>query len=259
MLLCQAPVSTNNMSGVAAQSLGLESYLVAGVPSSIYYIPSFLLPSTCDALLTAINSTSPHKWTNLTHRRLLSLPSPLTGKARDTLLVSTPLPTYLTEEILPRFQALGIFDDSTHKTPNHVLVNEYLPGQGIMPHEDGPAYHPVTATISLGGSVVLDVHDKSVVRRDDGGPKLWRILQEPGSLLVTKNGCYTNTLHGIAENEIDEELGDETIANWDLLGDKEQFSEGKNMRTTRISLTYRDVKRLVHIGGGARTTNLGRR
>ena len=34
------------------------------------------------------------------------------------------------------------------KGPNHVLVNEYLPGQGIMPHTDGPLFHPTIATVS---------------------------------------------------------------------------------------------------------------
>ena len=33
------------------------------------------------------------------------------------------------------------------KRPNHVLVNEYLPGQGIMPHTDGPLFHPTIATV----------------------------------------------------------------------------------------------------------------
>ena len=26
--------------------------------------------------------------------------------------------------------------------PNHVLLNKYKPGDGIMPHSDGPAYYP---------------------------------------------------------------------------------------------------------------------
>ena len=34
------------------------------------------------------------------------------------------------------------------KGPNHVLVNEYLPGQGIMPHTDGPLFHPTIATVN---------------------------------------------------------------------------------------------------------------
>lgn len=237
----------------------LQPYRIADIPSSIHYISAFLPPSTCDALLTAINSTPAHKWTNLAHRRLQSLPSPLTGKARDTLLVSTTLPTCLTVEIAPRFHELGIFDDSPHRAPNHVLVNEYLPGQGIMPHEDGPAYHPTTATVSLGGTAVLDIYRKSVPGSDDSDCKSWRILQEPGSLLVTTGECYAGTLHGIAEVDVDEELWKETIANWDLLNDKEQFREGKNIRQTRISLTYRDVRKVVHMGGRATHSILGKR
>lgn len=32
---------------------------------------------------------------------------------------------------------------------NHVLVNEYQPGQGIMAHQDGPLYTPAVAILSL--------------------------------------------------------------------------------------------------------------
>ena len=39
--------------------------------------------------------------------------------------------------------------------PNHVLVNEYKPGDGIMPHTDGPAYYPIVSTLSLGSDSVL--------------------------------------------------------------------------------------------------------
>ncbi|RZC83328.1 hypothetical protein C5167_046116 [Papaver somniferum] len=39
---------------------------------------------------------------------------------------------------------------------NHVLINEYLPDQGIMPHQDGPAYFPVVAIISLGSPAVMN-------------------------------------------------------------------------------------------------------
>lgn len=40
--------------------------------------------------------------------------------------------------------------------PNHVLINEYHPDQGIMPHCDGPLYDPLVAILSLGSSVVFD-------------------------------------------------------------------------------------------------------
>lgn len=243
----------------AASSAPLQAHLVSTLPSSIYYLTRFLSPSACDNLLAIIQSIRPQKWTNLSHRRLLSLPSPLTGRTRDTLLLSTPLPSYLIDEVLPRLEELGIFTDSPHGAPNHALVNEYLPGQGIMPHEDGPAYHPTTATVSLGSSTVLDVYSKSGSAIQASGQKHWRILQEPGSLLITTGECYANTLHGIADLEMDDDLGEETIANWALLGDQEQFRDGKNVRGTRFSLTYRDVRKVVKVGSGSKSNVLARR
>lgn len=43
----------------------------------------------------------------------------------------------------------GIYSDAADPgaRPNHVLVNAYQPGQGIMPHEDGPLYHPAVAIL----------------------------------------------------------------------------------------------------------------
>ncbi len=121
-----------------------------------------------------------------------------------------------------------------------------------MPHEDGSAYHPVVATVSLGSSVVLDVTEKAnhegTVNSD--GRRSWRILQEPRSLLVTTGSAYTDTLHGIAEVKEDLDLRPETVANWDLLGNQESVIErgGRNERETRISLTFRDVLKVSKVG-----------
>jgi alkylated DNA repair protein alkB family protein 6 len=136
------------------------------------------------------------------------------------------------------------------------LINEYKPGEGIMPHEDGAAYSPVVATVSLGASLVLQVWEKKKEgEKDESKQKSWRILQEPGSLLVTTGGAYTSLLHGISEIEVDEDLREETVVNWSLLGDKMQFKDGVNKRDTRISLTYRDVLKVSKVGIGI----LGRR
>lgn len=62
-----------------------------------------------------------------------------------------------------------------------------------------------------------------------------------GSLLVTTDDMYTTHLHGIAQAVADEDLGPETVANWDLLGDKTCFTAGRYDREIRTSLTYRDV------------------
>ena len=125
-----------------------------------------------------------------------------------------------------------------------------------MPHEDGGAYYPIVATVSLGGAVVLDLYEKGRNRHgdddDDGdggrpSPR-FRILQERRSLLVTTGKLYTDFLHGIADSVKDEGFGPETVCNWDLLRERERYGSGWLERETRISLTYRDVIRVAKVG-----------
>lgn len=129
-----------------------------------------------------------------------------------------------------------------------------------MPHEDGAAYHPLVATVSLGAEIVLDLYEKGNNRdndTDEGNtgdeeeqtrqPK-YRILQERRSLLVTRNGLYKDYLHGIAERDRDEGLAPDSICNWELLGEPERFRAGWYMRETRVSLTYRDVLKVAKVG-----------
>ena len=144
----------------------------------------------------------------------------------------------------------SVFHTSPHGVPNHCLINEYLPGQGIHAHEDGDAYHPVVATVSLGSHIVLDIKPKGNDATGErmGGAQGWRVLQEPRSLLITTGKLYTEYLHGISEVTIDENLGEDTIANWNLLGDKTHFEGGQAVRGRRISLTFRDVIRVKKLG-----------
>ena len=125
-----------------------------------------------------------------------------------------------------------------------------------MPHEDGGAYYPIVATVSLGGAVVLDLYEKGGNGNSDGdgdgvtgrpSPR-FRILQERRSLLVTTGKLYTDFLHGIADSVKDEGLGPETVCNWDLLRERERYGSGWLERETRISLTYRDVIRVAKVG-----------
>lgn len=133
-----------------------------------------------------------------------------------------------------------------------MLVNEYKPGEGIMPHEDGQAYASVVATVSLGGTVCLSLTPKPGSGKlagedEDSVEGKWkvptRILQEPRSLLITTGHAYESLLHGVDAVEVDEGLDADTVANWSLLDDRSRIevAQGRNVRTTRISLTYRDV------------------
>ena len=125
-----------------------------------------------------------------------------------------------------------------------------MPGQGIHAHEDGDAYHPVVATVSLGSHIVLDINPKLNDAKGERRERAqgWRVLQEPRSLLITTGKLYTECLHGIGEVTVDEDLGEETIANWNLLGDRTAFAGGQADRERRISLTFRDVIRVKKLG-----------
>lgn len=152
-----------------------------------------------------------------------------------------------------------------------MLINEYKKGEGIMPHEDGAAYAPVVATVSLGGSLCLEVTEKTSTisneavpgprqeedEKEERHPLPTRILQEPRSLLVTMGAAYGELLHGIAPVEVDEGLGEETVANWGLLGDQGVYADGRNERGTRVSLTYRDVLKVS--GAASKVLGMGRR
>ena len=64
-----------------------------------------------------------------------------------------PLPSWLSG-VTARLDAMGVFEGHA---ANHVLINEYEPGQGIHAHTDGPFYTPVVANITLGSHTVLDL------------------------------------------------------------------------------------------------------
>lgn len=229
----------------------LAPYRIPRLPEAGYYIPNFLNEAEEDHITREIAKLSEKKWTILSHRKLLSLPSQLTGTARDTL-IDAPMPDFLSNYILERFSGLRVFGDSPHGAPNHCLVNAYEPGQGIMPHTDGPAYFPVTATVSLNSHTILNIYEKNEQGEREASPR-WRILQEPRSLLITTGNMYTDTLHGINEITEDEDLGPESIVNWSMLGDRKPFDSGSAQRIgTRISLTYRDVPKVRRLGGVAK-------
>lgn len=230
----------------------LEEFKVTSLPNSVYYIPNFITKGEESVILGKIASAPKPRWKVLSHRRLQSWPSDLT---RDTLLESA-LPSWLIDPIIPRLlsvpvsasdQTCNIFSNSPHGAPNHVLINEYLPGQGIMPHKDGAAYYPVVCTVSLGGSLCLDFYGTNESASTESKPR-WKIFQEPRSLLITTGQMYTGYLHGIADVTTDTELNSESIANWPLLGAPDMLETGIYHRQTRTSLTYRDVLKVSKLG-----------
>ncbi|CEJ89483.1 hypothetical protein VHEMI05325 [[Torrubiella] hemipterigena] len=229
----------------------LEECRISKLPSTAYYIPNFISEEEEQQILEKIQTAPKPRWKQLTHRRLQTWPSDLVNNK----LVEAPLPNWLEEPVISRIRSMAtseqndqhLFDQSPHKRPNHVLINEYPPGVGIMPHKDGAAYWPVVCTVSLGSSLCLGIYKS----KGDGAvaaDPTWRILQEPRSLLITTDSLYTDFLHGISDIEQDEDISSEDIVNWELLGRPQGFQDGVNVRQLRTSLTYRDVLAVSTLG-----------
>lgn len=140
--------------------------------------------------------------------------------------------------------SLGVFGE---RLPNHVLVNEYKPGEGILPHEDGPLYYPVVTNITLNSHTVLDFY---LPRKSNGGETgdedakattaIGSLLLQPRSLLITSGALYTDYLHGIEPRT--EDVVDETIKN---LGTCSAELGTVLQRGTRVSLTIRVVPKVL--------------
>lgn len=97
------------------------------------------------------------KWKSLQNRRLQYWGGQV---SKSNVLIPQAMPDFFESypDLLSRIADTGAFEGSRHGRPNHCLVNEYLAGQGIMPHEDGAAYFPAVATISLGSHTLLDIY-----------------------------------------------------------------------------------------------------
>ncbi|KAF2267138.1 hypothetical protein CC78DRAFT_457692 [Lojkania enalia] len=231
----------------------LRPFRIPNLPPTFYYIPNFITAEEEASILQkawykSLFYIPAQRWVTLSHRRLQTHPSRLTP---NNILLAAPLPSYLVNPIVERFKIIGVFKNTLHKMPNHVLINEYKRGEGIMPHEDGSAYADVVATVSLGASLCLEISPKpdNEEHSNTHPPSTsqytipTRILQEPRSLLITTGSAYKDLLHGIAPIDVDENLSPDTVANWHLLAEPYVFEQagGRNERATRVSLTYRDV------------------
>ena len=125
-----------------------------------------------------------------------------------------PLPEWLSEIALQLVDRTGLFDSA----PTQVIVNEYLPGQGIAMHMDRECFGPAVATVSLGDDWVMELHPLG----DEGRGKE-SIVLERGSALVMTGAARWNWLHGIAKRKTD------------------RVGRSLRERQRRVSLTFRTV------------------
>ena len=144
-------------------------------------------------LIRAIESAPHADWTPLSGRRIQNLG----GLPRADGMVPQPLPPWARSLCDALVQA-GVFDAST--PPNHILLNEYLQGQGLPAHCDGPLYDPCVAIISLVSDGVLEFLPEGTDDKDDGhnAQRLHAmVLLRSRSLLVFKGKAYDECRHRV--------------------------------------------------------------
>ncbi|XP_078671529.1 putative RNA/DNA demethylase ALKBH6 isoform X1 [Branchiostoma floridae x Branchiostoma belcheri] len=227
----------------------LPSFRVQNVPPVAYYIPDFITEEEETYLLSKVYAAPKPKWTQLSNRRLQNWG----GLPHPKGMVVERLPEWL-QMCADRIQALGVFGDNK---PNHVLVNEYQQGQGIMPHEDGPLFYPTVTTVNLGSHTLLDFYKPlppggegdagSQEQTDQASSEDQRycmsLLLQPRSLLVLQEDLYHRFLHGIAERATDDVT--DTVANLTSCGG---VAVGDTLtRDTRVSLTVRHVPKTLKV------------
>lgn len=149
-------------------------------------------------------------------------------------MIAEIIPPWL-DNYLERIHELNVMGGNR---PNHVLVNEYLPGQGIMPHLDGSLFYQTITTISLGSHTILKFLQPSADDSSISLQPVFSFLLEPRSLLVLQDKLFHHYLHSI--EEVTEDFLDDSIINLNMCSNK--YLKGSTVnRDTRISMTIRHV------------------
>ncbi|EIW65472.1 hypothetical protein TREMEDRAFT_57997 [Tremella mesenterica DSM 1558] len=275
-----------------------DHFRVKNIPPAAYYVPDFITRDEEGFLLKRLGETPQPKWKIMSSGRRLHYWGGNVSK--KGVLLPEPLPDFLTAfpDIIQRIETfldrtLGRDDASCSDGTtehmlgiNQVLVNEYGPGDGISPHEDGPAFRPLVVTLSLGSHTVLDLHQylsytspsppmtatpssdlqDSTEGRPIAAVPFAHVLLMPRSLLVLSSSLYASHLHGISARTEDfvssssspvsaSASGGVVIANADLIGDPEvgdalrDAGSWRGIRGTRTSLTFRHAEKVLK--GGA--------
>ncbi|GAA5866052.1 hypothetical protein JCM3774_000006 [Rhodotorula dairenensis] len=244
--------------------------------------------TTSTAAAASLRPRKAWGWKDLNGRRSMYWGGTVTPSGS---LIPAPFPAFMDTawpDILDRIAETGVYDEWTganakgkERGPNHCLVNEYLPSQGIMPHTDGPAYLACTSTLSLGSHTVLCLRSKpshlATPPSSDNDPAATTttsvseearaasvaqvqkvdVLLPARSLVVLTGELYSDWLHGIAPIKGDSIESLRDCANWDdwwayqretsedvgaVDKEREVVEAGKGWeRQRRISLTCRRV------------------
>lgn len=178
----------------------------------LQYIPDFIDQTTQNQLLAAIDALP---WLNDLKRRVQHYGYKYDYKKRaiDASMKVGDLPNWakqVAQKAVEQKLTNALFDQ--------MIVNEYLPGQGIAKHVDcEPCFADTIMSVSLGTPCLM--HFTSLADKSVDIP----VLLAPGSAVVLSGEARYDWQHSIRANK------------------SEKFGEQKIVRGRRVSLTFRQV------------------
>lgn len=174
------------------------------------YVPDFL---NIQEQEVALNDVDSRPWCEDLKRRVqhYGYRYDYTAKRVDQSMYLGPLPEFAAE-IGDKLVVANLFQ----RQPDQLIVNEYLPGQGIAPHVDCvPCFADQIATISLGWA-----YEMNFTRRDREGDLMEEsLLLEVGSVAIIEGQARYIWRHQIKARKQDRGIP----------------------RQRRVSLTFRNV------------------
>lgn len=188
------------------------SFFQPDLPPGLKYLPGFVSGEEARYLVGKIDA---QPWRSDLKRRVQHFGYRYDYKARQAREEDYlgPLPPFL-QVLVERLTHAGHFGS----VPDQVIVNEYMPGQGISAHVDcRPCFGDVIASLSLLSSCVMRLENRKISRQVD-------LALEPGSLLVLSGEARHVWTHAIPARKSD-------IVNGQ-----------KHPRSRRLSLTFREMR-----------------
>jgi alkylated DNA repair dioxygenase AlkB len=175
--------------------------------AGLRYVPDFVAADEETELLARVDA---EPWLDDLERRVQHYGYRYDYKARKVSrsMFVGPLPA-LSHAVSARLVAMDLMS----APPDQLIVNEYVPGQGISPHVDCvPCFGPRIVTVSLGSQCEMDFDPVN------GGERVQLMLEPRSALLIADEARY-RWRHSI----------------------RGRLSDRGRARTRRVSLAFRNV------------------
>lgn len=168
--------------------LSNSSETLEGIPG-LSYFPNFIDEAEEQFLLKSLDA---EPWSDEIQRRVQQYGYHYNYRGTSIEPIERKIPDWATF-ICKRL----IKQDLTSEVPNQLLLNEYLPGQGIAAHTDSSFFGSVIFSLSLGATYVMDLSPRKAPKEKTS------ILLEPRSLFVLRGEVRKSWKHGIAKRKRD--------------------------------------------------------